>query len=196
MRLLRSNEDELSPADRVFRYSPALAVLAFLAVATLGATLLLIDWRERFHFPRYIGCYIAGILFLGVLLMRRFLLARLRPSNWLLRMRSDDLLIQFRSYLNYSMTDHEVTVVTIPYRDINSARSGRERGRVLDQEGTTEQTRHLVELELAGDLTSLSTALADEFARPATRKKKLVWIHIDSLQTLSGTFVLFTISRD
>jgi len=106
------------------------------------------------------------------------------------------LLIQFRSYLNYSMTDHEVTVVTIPYRDINSARSGRERGRVLDQEGTTEQTRHLVELELAGDLTSLSTALADEFARPATRKKKLVWIHIDSLQTLSGTFVLFTISRD
>jgi hypothetical protein len=171
MRLLRSNEIELSPADRVFRYSPALAVLAFLALASLGAALLLIDWKERFQFPRYIGYYIAGIIFLGLVLLRRFLLARLRPSNWLVRMGSDDLLIQFRSYLNYSMPDQDVTVVAIPYRDIKSARSVRERSRVPDQDGATQQTRHLVELELTDDLTSLSTALANEFARPAARKK-------------------------
>src|SRR5712691_4016950 len=99
--------------------------------------------------------YIAGVLFLGLVLMRRFFLARLRSSNWLARMRDDGLLIQFRSYLNYHLPGGDVTVIFIPYQDIRSARLVRERTKIEAQDGTTEETCRLVELELAADLTPL-----------------------------------------
>jgi hypothetical protein len=103
--------------------------------------------------------------------MRRFLLARLRPSNWLARMRNDGLLIQFRSYLNYHLPADVLTVVFIPYQEIRSARLVRERTKIQDHDGVSTQTTRLVELELAGDLTPLSNALGIESARPAPQEK-------------------------
>jgi hypothetical protein len=134
--------------------------------------LVLVDWEGRRPSAYYIAYYISGVVFLSLFLMRRLLLARLRPSNWLARMRHDGLFIQFRSYLNYHLPAEDLTVVFIPYRDIRSARLVRERAKVPDQEGgTSVRTRRLVELELAGDLVPLSKALAVESARPAPQEK-------------------------
>ena len=171
MQLLRLNEVERSPGDRVFRYSPTRMALLFLGVVCMGIALLLVDWQGRSRSVHYIAYYIDGVLLLGLVLMRRFLLARFRPSNWLVRMRHDGLLIQFRSYLNYSLPAEDVTVVSIPYQNIRSARSVRERSTIQGEDGTTEQTRRLVEFELVGDLTPLSKALAAELARPAPKQK-------------------------
>jgi hypothetical protein len=171
MRLLRLNDVEASPGDLVFRYSRTRAALLFLAVSCVGAALLLVGWEGRKRSAYYVAYYIAGALFLGLVLMRRFFLARLRSSNWLARIRDDGLLIQFRSYLNYHLPGGDLTVVFIPYQHIRSARLLRERTEIQTEDGPTKQIRRIVELELAGDLTPLSKALAAESAEPAPREK-------------------------
>lgn len=170
-RLIRLSDVETSPGDRVFRYSPTRIALLALAVACVAAALVLVDWEGRRRSAYYVAYYIAGVLFLGLVLMRRLFLARLRSSNWLARMRDDGLLIQFRSYLNYHLPGGDVTVIFIPYQDIRSARLVREHTKIEAQDGTKEETCRLVELELAGDLTPLSKALAAEPAKPAPGEK-------------------------
>jgi hypothetical protein len=171
MRLLRLSDVEHSPGDRLFRYSPLRIVFLVLAVACVGDALLLVGWEGRGRSTNYVAYYIAGVLFLGLVLMRRFFLARLRSSNWLARMRDDGLLIQFRSYLNYHLPSEDLTVVFIPYQDIRSARLLRERTEIQTEDGPTKQIRRLIELELDGDLRLLSKALAVESAKPAPREK-------------------------
>src|SRR5882724_3162218 len=109
MRLLRLGDVEYSPGERLFCYSPTRVALLFLAATGVGAALLLVGWEGRRHSAYYVAYYIAGVLFLGLVLMRRFFVARLRSSNWLARMRDDGLLIQFRSYLNYHLPGGDVT---------------------------------------------------------------------------------------
>lgn len=171
MQLLRLSEVETSSADRVFRYSLTRIALLFLGVICLGIALLLIHWEGRLEPLHYIAYYIFAVLLLGLALLRKFLLARFQPSNWLARMHHTNLLIQFRSYLNYSLAAEDLTVVSIPYQNIRSARLVRERSKIPAQDGTTERTRGLIELELAGDLAPLSEALADEIAKPSPRQK-------------------------
>jgi hypothetical protein len=171
MRLLRLSDVQTSPADRVFRYSPTRIGVFSLAVACAGVALVLFDWEGRRRSTYYIAYYVAGVFFLGLVLMRRFFLARLRSSNWLVRMRDDGLLIQFRSYLNYHLPSDDVAVILIPYQDIRSARLLGERSEIPAKDGNRKKTRRLVEFELAGDLTPLSKALAAESAKPAPREK-------------------------
>src|SRR5713226_243157 len=162
MRLLRLSEVDLTSPARVFRYSLARAAVLVIGLVSIGAALALADWEGRRRSSFYIADYVSAVLLLGVLFMRRFFLARLRPSNWLARMTSDGLFIQFRSYLNYHLPAEDLTVIFIPYQDIQSARLVRERTTIQDQDGASVQTRRLIELELAGDLAPLSRALAVE----------------------------------
>ena len=172
MQLLRLNEVVTSPQDRVFRYSPVRATLLALGVVGFSAALVLVDWEGRSRSAYYVAYYIAGFLLLCLLLMRRFLVARFLPSNWLVRMRHDALLIQFRSYLNYyHLPAEDFTVILIPYREIRSARLVRERANIQAQGGASVQTRRLIELELSGDLEPVSKALAAELARPAPQQR-------------------------
>ncbi len=150
MRLLRLSEVHPSPEDRVFRYSPALVAAWSLGIVCIAAALVLVEWEGRTRSAYYIAYYVSGVLLLSVFLMRRFLLARLRPSNWLARIRNDGLFIQFRSYLNYHLPADDLTVVFIPYQEIRSARLVRERTKIPGHDGISTQTRRLVELELAG----------------------------------------------
>ena len=79
---MRLGDVPKSERDRVFRYSPARAasfsLVAFLAVAALL-------W---FGLGRRSGLavYLAAAIVVGMLVMRRFILARFQPSNWLVRM--------------------------------------------------------------------------------------------------------------
>jgi membrane protein YdbS with pleckstrin-like domain len=95
MRLLRLREARVGSDDRVFCYSRTTAVLPILILLALAAGTafyaIAVHWKP--------GYYIAGIVALGCLLMRRFVTARFRTSNWLVRMNEAGLFIQFRSYL-------------------------------------------------------------------------------------------------
>jgi hypothetical protein len=170
MRLLRLNDVESRSTDRVFRYSRIHAVL--LVLAALGVA----GWFAYHAYahaskPCY---YIAGAIVLFVELMRRFVGARFRPSNWLVRMNDEGVLIQFRSYLNYHLPPEDLTVVFLSYGEIRSARLIKERVTVPDPQDRGSETQFIryVELELAGDVAPLAQALEAEASENAPKEKR------------------------
>lgn len=169
MQLLRLSEVSVSPDDRVFRHSPVRALLPSGAVLGVSVACLIFATRRG----SVVAYYIAGVLLLGLVLMRRLITARLRPTNWLAIMSGAGLYIQFRSYLNYHLPLDVPTVLFIPYSEIRCARTVQERQQVADMEGATEtRTLRFVELELAGDPAPLAQALAEEASRRGPREKR------------------------
>ena len=109
MRLLRLNDVEINPTDRVYRYSRWHAVLVVI-VALGGAAWAAFHAYTAGWKPGY---YIAGVIILFLELLRRFVTARFRPSNWLVRTNDSGIFIQFRSYLNYHLPADDPTVVVL-----------------------------------------------------------------------------------
>jgi hypothetical protein len=170
MRLLRLAEVPTNERDRAFRYSPGRAVLAACAVIGASAGLIALGWHEG----SWVAFCAAGVLLVGLLVLRRLVAARFRPSNWLLRMGEEGVFVQFRSYLNYHFSENDLTVVLIPFGEIRSARLIRERRDIPEKEKppaqvdrVTQVSRRWVELELAVDAAPLARALAEESARRA-----------------------------
>jgi hypothetical protein len=170
MRLLRLADVPTNERDRVFRYSPGRAVLATGAVIGASGGLGALAWHEG----SWVAFCAAVVLLAGLLVLRRLVAARFRPSNWLLRMGDEGVFVQFRSYLNYHFSENDLTVVLIPFEEIRSARLVRERRDILERENpsarvdrVTRVWRRLVELELAVDAAPLARALAEESARGA-----------------------------
>src|SRR5438093_4191470 len=156
-----------SEQDRVFRYSPARAASFSLVAFAAAAALLWFGLARRSG----LAVYLAAAIVVGMLVMRRFILARFQPSNWLLRMGDGGLFIQFRSYLNHHFPADDLTVVFIPYSAVRSARRVTERRDVPYRDPdwyravrVARQTRRLVEFGLTDD-SSLAKALEDEIAR-------------------------------
>ena len=169
MRLLRLGDVGPSRLDRVFYYSRVRAlVFAFVA---LGAGAALLVRAASAHWNA--GYYLAAVILLFVLLLKRFVTARFRPSNWLVRMNDTGLFIQFRSYLNYHLPAEDLTVVFLSYNEIPSARLVRERARVLDSRGgTATQIRRYIELEIAEDIQPFAKALQAEMVEKAPSEKR------------------------
>jgi hypothetical protein len=166
LRLMRSMEVPATPRDLVFRYSPARALLFAVALVCVAATLAILRWPG----PRA-AFWIAGVLLFLLLLTQRFITARFRQSNWLVRLADDGAFVQFRSCLNYHLPSEDQTVVFIPFADVRSARLVRERTKTADNRGgTAVQTRHIVELELESDPALLAAALKAESKRQAPRE--------------------------
>lgn len=169
MRLLRLAEVETSSGDRLFVHSRAIALIIGLGV--IGGSGALID---RAYFAHWnVGYYVAAVILLFLMLLRRFITARFRASNWLVRMNDVGIFVQFRSYLNYHLPAEDVTVVFIPFGEIRSARRIRERAQIADAEGrTSTQILRYVELELAGNLDALAAALNSESGERAPSEKR------------------------
>ena len=170
MRLMRLSDVQTSPADRVFAYSRLNAIVVLIAV--LGAAAWAIYHALNTHWKP--GYYIGGMILIFVELMRRFVGARFRPSNWLVRMNDEGIFIQFRSYLNYHLPPEDLTVVFVSYGEIRSARLIKERVTVPDPQGHGNETQFLrhVELELAGDVAPLAQALEAEQTEKAPAEKR------------------------
>ena len=169
MRLLRLAEVPVTDRDTVYRASPARALTFALLGAATGGALLWAGWYAHSWLP----AYIAGVIFLFLLLFRRLVTARFRPSNWLVRLADQGAYVQFRSHLNFHFPAGDQTVVFLPYNEIRAARLVRERRSIPtrdagDRSGSvTEQRRRLVELDQAADTKELAQALHDEVARKA-----------------------------
>src|SRR5579864_5269652 len=166
MRLLRLSDVETSSRDRIFYHSRTQALLVVLIVVFTAAALHAL--AARFHQADYLA--VTELLLL--VLMRKFITARFRPSNWLVRMNDLGLFIQFRSYLNYHLPAADLTVVFFPYQEIRSARLIRERVEVPDAQGhTSTQFLRYIELELGGDTGPLADALQAETGERAPNEK-------------------------
>jgi hypothetical protein len=170
MRLLRLSDVEIRPTDRVYRYSRWHAVLAAVVVLGVAAWAVIHAYTTGWK-PGY---YIAGAILLILELLRRFITARFRPLNWLVRTHDEGVFIQFRSYLNYHLPADDLTVVFISYGEIRSARLVKERLTVPDPQNRSDTTQYLryIELELAGDVTALNDALEAEATENAPKEKR------------------------
>jgi hypothetical protein len=169
MRLLRACDIRPVAEGLQFYYSRTRAVL-FMMSLLAGCAALLILGRMRSSRLSY---YMAALVFLTLLLVRSYVAARFRPTNWLVRLSRQGLWIKFRSYLNYRLPDTDPTIVLIEFPEVCSARLVREAVRVPDSEsGTATQTRSWIEFELAGDSQALAMALELERARPAPQEKR------------------------
>ena len=172
MQLLREWDVPANGHDRVFRYSRTHAVLAYASLLAGCAALVAAGIRQ--HAPMLHVA--AAIVVAGLYLSRRFLVARFRESNWLVRANENGVYLHFRSYLNYHFPSNNPTVAFIPYREIRSARSVRERRELPEPSRTgrsvSVQSLQLVELDIACDTTALAAALTDERTRPAPREAR------------------------
>lgn len=169
MRLLYLSDVDTPSRDRVFYYSRFRALL--LAFVALGSSAELLFRAAYTHWPP--GYFFAAVILVFLLFLRRFIAARFRPTNWLIRMNDTGLFIQFRSYLNYHLPAEDLTVVFLAFDEIRSARLLRERVQVVDAQGeTSTQFRRYVELELAGNTEALSNALQAELAEIAPSEKR------------------------
>ncbi|HET9408827.1 MAG TPA: hypothetical protein VFO39_16415 [Candidatus Sulfotelmatobacter sp.] len=169
MRLLRLADVPLKPEDQVYSHTRVRGlVITLVGVACFAVPLyaaLTHGWR--------LGYYIASCILLGLALMRRYVSARFRPSNWLLRTTDTGIFIQFRSYLNFHLPANDTTVVFISFGEIQSARLVRERVRVSTSGGRpSTQIQRYVELELAGDTKPLADALQAELNEHAPNEKR------------------------
>jgi len=170
MELLRLRDVPASPHDRVYRYSRGRAFVAY-GLWWAGCAALFVGGIRQ---HTYVLDVAALLLVAGLLLARRFVVARFRDSNWLVRANENGLYIQFRSYLNYHFPADDHTVAFIPYREIRVARSSRERQELpeLSRNDRTVSIRtlQLVELELTCDCATLGQALEAESTRPSPRQ--------------------------
>lgn len=170
MQLLRSSEVEIRLNDHVYRQSQ-LSALVVVGVVLGSVAWLVYHAVTTGGKPGY---YIAGVIALILYFLRRFVTARFRPSNWLVRMNDEGIFIQFRSYLNYHLPAEDITVVFVPFGEIRSSRLVKERVTTPDPQGHGGQTRYLryIELELVGDTVALASALeAEETERPPSEKR-------------------------
>lgn len=170
MRLVRLNEVEIGPNDRVFRHA-RLRALIFWFAGLAAATAML--------YQAYVGKWPPGYIFgpfllLFVLLTMRMVTARFHSSNWLVRMNDSGMYLQYRSYLNYQLSPEDPSVIFFSLGEIGSARLVKERFTTPDSSkpGTT-QTQYLryVELELSGDTAALAEALQAERGEKALQEK-------------------------
>src|SRR5262249_19020942 len=119
--------------------------------------------------------YLVAVCLLVTLCFSGYFSARFRSSNWLVELTNQELLIKFRSYLNYRFSDDDPTVISIPLSEIRSARPVREKLRVPDNEGgTSTRTERWIELELTTGSREIAEALALEMTRPAPQTR--FWI--------------------
>ena len=178
MQLLRERDVPAGDHDRVFRYSRFNATIAFALLLAGPVALFATGVRHRDLLPQVLAIVAAGL----VLLARRFLVARFRPSNWLVRATESGVYVNFRSYLNYHFSRDDLTVAFVPYREITGARLVSETVEKLDlapridgsrsNRVSSYQRRKTAELELSCDTTALAAALLEESARPGPTEKR------------------------
>ncbi|HET8825655.1 MAG TPA: hypothetical protein VFM77_11040 [Terriglobales bacterium] len=171
MRLLRLQDVEISPSDRIFRHARMRALVIWLA----GLAGSLAMFVNAFTGTWKAGYFFGPFLLLFVLFTMGYVTARFHPSNWLVRMNDMGIYVQYRSYLNYDLPPDDPTVVFLAFGEITSAHLLKERVEAPDptKPGST-QTQYLryIELEISGNTAALVSALSSERGESAPMIKR------------------------
>jgi hypothetical protein len=170
MQLMRELDVPAKNNARVYRYALWTAVLVYVLLLGLAAGMFDIGVRKHVFFMKFVGALFGCFVFLG----RRFLLARFRASNWLVRTDENGVYLKFRSYLNYHFPSDDLTVVFIPYREIRTAHRTRERRQtgMVGNDNRSVQVVTLVEMEPTCDVAELRSIVREENTRPGPKEKR------------------------
>ena len=116
MRLLRIDEAQLRPDDTVFKEPtdfPLLLTGGILALGLLFAYLTIAKREWAFLFPALI------LLGAGVAMVN-IVRPALKPTNWVLAIGADRVLVKFRPYSHTRFSDADPQVVEVPMSEIGS----------------------------------------------------------------------------
>jgi hypothetical protein len=168
--------------ETVFKYS-ALGSLFFVIVCagiTAGCFWLaeLGGYHEHgWSLPPFILYWVGGVVGVMALIGQWYFRKRLRPSNWLVKTRTNSLLIKFRSYLNDRFLEADPVVVEIPWSEIQWIRKTTETMTSPSRGSNTASTTSFhtyLDLKLnAPEIEELKQALDTETNRKAPLSEKV-----------------------
>jgi hypothetical protein len=171
MKLLTLKQTSTRQTDVVFRnpsMSTSIAAVIMWALLAVDVYLLVEGRIHAFAMPRGLSGVIAPFaLLIAWMLTQRWRASR-RPSNWLLRLQGNDVLIKFRSFENWRMSEDDLQVIELHRDEIAVVRERRERQVNRDSDhGTITCHRTYLELELKNrESSAIEKALAAERAAP------------------------------
>src|SRR5262245_64018210 len=114
MQILRAADVPVTERDRVFRASRGRAIVFVLLLAGLATMLAWLGWRRG----SALSLYLLGALVFWALILGRLVLARFRPSKWLVRGGDGGLYIKFRPFLNHHFPPDNLTVMLLAFVEI------------------------------------------------------------------------------
>jgi hypothetical protein len=171
MKLLPLNQTSCRQSDVVFRNARlASGITTIISWACVAFFTYLAIYRRigSFDLPRALAVFLGLFALLFAWLSGMSWRSSRRPTNWILRLQGNVVLIKFRTYLNWKMSQDDVQVIELHHDEIAFVRKRQERQVSRGMSHETEVDRR-VDLEIAmKDLntTALEKALADERVRP------------------------------
>jgi hypothetical protein len=171
MKLLSLKQVSCRQTDTVFR-NPGIAygIVAGIVWCLLAAAVYLLIFGRigGFEMPWGLAAWLSPFLLLFAWLLTKRWQASRRPSNWVVRLRGNDVLIKFRSYENWRLSEDDVQVIELHSDEIAGVREINQRQVTKTSDGNTRVSRR-IELELTlknEDTAGLEKALAAERAGP------------------------------
>jgi hypothetical protein len=119
MQLLRLQDVNLTAQDRVFKESALVIFVAGLVFAGLAVGIYL--WNRFGDLPFFFVVVSGGFLALFSIICFGCFAKTLAPTNWLLAVGPDRILIKFRSYLNPHLPAVDPQVVSLSFSEIEAA---------------------------------------------------------------------------
>ncbi len=177
MRLISIDDVSLSADYTVFRTSPlrdiiASAVFFLLLLACTGFYVWLLLYESISAWGHLVYLWFAfwfGLLFL--MAWSRYRACGL-PSNWLVRMGREHILVKFRSFHNHLYPDSDRVVIELPWREIDWVRKVRETSHKDHADGTVTEFFTYIDIRLEvsqQELDLLAEGLDEERLRQPPR---------------------------
>lgn len=171
MRLLTLKQTAIRATDTVFKNSGlgSLIVAVITWSIALAAFYLAVAGRiGRFNPPRFVSMFVGLFMLLFAWLSTNQFRAARRATNWLLRIRGNEVLVKFRSFSNWKLGEADVQVIELQRGEIASVRKHVQRI-VTASGGNSVQAENNVQLDLAlkgVDMPAIQKALDAEIAHP------------------------------
>ena len=164
----------------MFKYS-ALGSLSFVLVcAGITAGCFWLAELGGYHkhgwsLPPFVLYWVGGVVGVMALIGQWYFRKRLRPSNWLVKTRTNSVLIKFRSYLNDRFPEADPVVVEIPWSEIQWIRKTTQTLTSPDSHARSTTSFHTyLDLKLdAPEIEELKQALHTETNRKAPLSEKV-----------------------
>jgi hypothetical protein len=178
--------------DQVFKSSPVGKAIATVIMYGIAITALVLAVRG-YHLDKItpVGFYcIAGFFGLFGLIPLSYFRASLKPTNWLLRLHREGLILKYRAYENWNLPATDVQAVGFDYGEIAWAKIVKERRTAPSSDGkNVSETTWITYIDLGlaqPDTSELETRLrAERNLRPDGKMTTLDY----PVQTLPGGIV-------
>jgi hypothetical protein len=177
MQFLTWNQVANQPFIKEYKYPVATSALGLLVAAAVMAasTIAIVHVSGQTIVGLLLLAWIAFWFAIFTLVLFKLLRDRLRPTNWLVRLQTNGLMVKYRSYLNSSLPEEDSVAVFIDFSEIESIRRHDvERnipGSTVGDDELRSQVYAELQLRNKSQVGELETHLAAERKRPGPYMK-------------------------